>query len=234
MAKKPKAAPTLAAKREEAQRKDHAKYGAKRKAILDAAGPVLQRHGLAGTTINLIAQEAGVDRATIYYYFKDKHAIFHEAIRGGLLEMVSALEEVADSGIDPEERLRRSIHVVMHAYEKHYPQLYLFFRGGPTPEIIDNELYDEIVASGRRYEDLVEETVRAGIAAGVIQVSLPPKVFAKLVVGMLNWTSWWYVPGGPLTAVDIADGMAEVVLTGALAPDARPQLSKRGHPASAG
>lgn len=216
MAKKATTPPTLAKKREQAQRKDQAKYGAKRKAILEAAGPVLQRHGLAGTTINLIAQEAGVDRATIYYYFKDKHAIYHEAIRGGLLEMVSDLEMVAASEAEPEERLKRSIHVVMHAYEKHYPQLYLFFRDGANPEIIDDELYGELLASGRRYEDLVEAAVRAGVSAGVLRAPLPPKVFAKLLVGMLNWTSWWYVPGGPLTAEDISDGMAEVVLRGAL------------------
>ena len=216
MPKKPPSPPTLADKRAEAQRKDRAKYGAKRQAILRAAGPVLQRNGLNGTTINAIAAEAGVDRATIYYYFKDKHAIFHEAIHGGLVEMVGALEEITASDDPPEERLRRSIHVVMRAFEKHYPQLYLFFKDGPTSSIIDNELYAETLASGRRYEDLVEVIVRDGIAAGVIQVSLPPKVFAKLLVGMLNWTSWWFVPGGPLTADDIAEGMAEVVLNGAL------------------
>jgi len=216
MAKKPKPPPTLADKRAEAQRKDRAKYGAKRQSILLAAGPVLQRHGLNGTTINAIAQEAGVDRATIYYYFKDKHAIFHEAIHGGLVEMVTALEDIAASGAGPEERLRRSIHAVMRGFEKHYPQLYLFFKDGPTSTVIDNELYSEILASGRRYEDLVEATVRDGIAAGVIQVSLPPKVFAKLLVGMLNWTSWWFVPGGPLTGDDVAAGMADVVLNGTL------------------
>jgi AcrR family transcriptional regulator len=233
MARKPKPPPTLADKRATALRKDRAKYGAKRQSILRAAGPVLQRHGLSGTTIDLIAKEAGVDRATIYYYFKDKHAIFHEAIHGGLVEMITALEEVAASGDDPETRLRRSIQVVMQAFEKHYPQLYLFFKDGPTSSIIDNELYAETIASGRKYEDLVEATVREGIAAGVIQVALPAKVFAKLLVGMLNWTSWWFVPGGPLTGDDIAAGMADVVLKGALVK--QPPLRRvRSTPAAAG
>lgn len=99
--------------------------------------------------------------------------------------------------------------------------VYLFFKDGGTSAIIDNELNREIIESGRRYEDLVEATVRDGIADGVIAVRLPPKVFAKLVVGMLNWTSWWFVPGGALTAHDIAEGMADVVLDGALATPER-------------
>ena len=38
--------PTLAMKREAAQQRDRAQYGAKRDMILKAAGPVLERHGL--------------------------------------------------------------------------------------------------------------------------------------------------------------------------------------------
>jgi AcrR family transcriptional regulator len=226
MPRKRQAPPTLAEKRSAAQSKDRAQYGAKRESILRAAGPVLQQLGLAGTTIEAIAKQAGVDRATIYYYFEDKHAIFREAIHGGLVEMVAALEEIAASGESPEIRLRRSMNAVMQAYEKHYPQLYLFFKDGGTATIIDNDLNREIIESGRRYEDLVEATVRDGISAGVIDVKLPPKVFAKLVVGMLNWTAWWFVPGGALTGHDIAEGMADVVLDGALVRP--PRTSGRG------
>ena len=90
-------------------------------------GLVLKQHGLSGTTIEAIAKEAGVDRATIYYYFADKGAIFGEAIHGGLVEMVAALEKVAASGDSPEVQLRSSMRVVMRAFEQHYPQLYIFF-----------------------------------------------------------------------------------------------------------
>jgi len=209
--------PTLAMKRDAAQQRDRAQYGAKRDKILKAAGPVLQRHGLAATTIEAIAKEAGVDRATIYYYFSDKGAIFREAITEGLNEMVSALEQVAKSGDAPEVRLRSSMHVLMTAFEKHYPQLYIYLRSGDSSSIIDNHLNEEMIASGRRYEDLVEDIVRDGIRQGVFATSLPPKVFAKSVTGMLNWTSRWFVPGGALSAEDVADGMADTILNGVMA-----------------
>jgi TetR/AcrR family transcriptional regulator, cholesterol catabolism regulator len=48
----------------------------------------------------------------------------------------------------------------------------------------------------------------------VFVTPLPPKMFAKIVVGMLNWTSRWFVPGGAMGADDIADGMADTVLRG--------------------
>src|ERR1700761_9337963 len=130
MAKASQPNPTLPMRRSAALKKDRAQYGAKREAILKAAGPVLQRNGLSGTTIEAIAKEAGIDRATIYYYFPDKHSIFREAIHGGLVEMVAELEEIAAGGEAPDVRLRNSMHAVMRAYEKHYPHLYIFFQDG--------------------------------------------------------------------------------------------------------
>jgi AcrR family transcriptional regulator len=148
----------LAVKRDVAQRKERASYGARREEIVKSAGLVLKQHGLSGTTIEAIAKEAGVDRATIYYYFADKGAIFGEAIHGGLVEMVAALEKVA----------------------------------------------------------ALDAVVRDGLRQGIFQTSLPPKVFAKTVAGMLNWTSRWFVPGGILDADEVADSMADTILDGVL------------------
>jgi TetR/AcrR family transcriptional regulator, cholesterol catabolism regulator len=207
--------PGLAAKRDVAQRKERASYGAKREKIVKAAGSVLKQYGLGGTTIEAIAKEAGLDRATIYYYFADKGAIFGEVIHGGLAEMVAALEEVAASGDSPEVRLRSSIRVVMRAFEQHYPQLHIFFTEDSS-SVIGSELHTEIIAAGRCYEDLLNVVVRDGIKQGIFQTSLPPKAFTKTVAGMLNWTSRWFAPGGMLDADDVAYGMADTILAGVL------------------
>ena len=56
----------LAMKRTLAQREDRGSYSAKREKLVKVVGPVLKRYGLSGTTIEAIANEADVDRATIY------------------------------------------------------------------------------------------------------------------------------------------------------------------------
>jgi TetR/AcrR family transcriptional regulator, cholesterol catabolism regulator len=208
--------PTLAMKREAAQQRDRTQYGAKRDMILKAAGPVLERNGFDGTTMDAIAKEAGLDRATLYYYFADKGAIFREAMHDGLAELVTRLEEVAASGDPPEIRLRNSMRALMESFEHHYPQLYIYLRSGDSASIIDEQLNRELILSGRRYEDLIEKVVRDGIKQGVFRTSLPPKVFAKAITGMLNWTSRWWVPGGVLDADDVADGMADTILNGVM------------------
>src|ERR1700750_1246513 len=56
MARTAKRETGLAMKRTVAQRKDRASYSAKREKIIEAAGPVLKRYGLGGTTIEALAQ----------------------------------------------------------------------------------------------------------------------------------------------------------------------------------
>ncbi len=49
-----------------------AETGSKRGAILDAADRMIARHGLRKTTMEDVAQEAGVSRRTVYGYFANK------------------------------------------------------------------------------------------------------------------------------------------------------------------
>jgi AcrR family transcriptional regulator len=67
----------------------------RRQAVLAAAGFLFVRQGLKGTTMEAIATEAGIAKATLYGYFADKDAVF-----GGLVEaLVSKLEQAFDSAL---------------------------------------------------------------------------------------------------------------------------------------
>jgi AcrR family transcriptional regulator len=213
---------SLAEKRDTAIRKDRAKYGAKRDSIVQAAGPLLLKNGLRGTTIGAIAKAAGVDRGTLYYYFPNKEDIFRSAIHAGIKEMVGQLELVAKSPEGPEVRLRESMRVVMRAFEKHYPYLYIFFQSGDTSALIDQGLNEQIVDSGRRYEALLHKVIRDGVKSGEFTSSLPATLTVRMIQGMLNWTHAWFMPGGKLNAVAVADGMADTVLDGLRRTGAHP------------
>ena len=52
----------------------------KREAILDAATRVFLTHGYEGTSMDLVAQESGAARRTIYNQFESKEALFNAAV----------------------------------------------------------------------------------------------------------------------------------------------------------
>lgn len=67
----------------------------KRRRILDAARTLMLREGIRGTTMEAIARQAGIAKATLYTQFPDKEAVF-----GGILDqLVDALTAAFDAGI---------------------------------------------------------------------------------------------------------------------------------------
>jgi AcrR family transcriptional regulator len=205
---------SLSLKRKSAQANDRNKYNAKRAEILRASSQVLHRHGVSNTTIGLIAKHAKVDRATMYYYFEDKYAIYRELIRDGLTEYFDGIDSVTASTSTPEVRLHEAMSTVMQAFEKHYPQLYIFFQASGSADVLGPELYEATVESGRRFEALLDRILRDGIDAGLFLTDTPVKIVIKQVVGMLNWTSRWFQPQGELDGVGVANAMADTILNG--------------------
>ena len=204
----------LAKRRSTAEKKARARYGEKRDRIIAAAGPVLKQVGLQGATVRAIAKAAGLDRASVYYYFPDKFALFRAAIHDGLTEMFDALDVVAADTGPSADRLRHAIRIVMHVYERHYPYLYIYFREGVKSEIIDKNLNAETVLSGVHYEEILLGIIQEGIDSGEFVEILPAKITVNNVVGMLNWTYTWFRPDGRLSGRDIADGMTDTIVAG--------------------
>jgi len=76
--------------------------------ILDAAEQAFADNGLAGARTAAIADDAGVNKAMLHYYFGSKEELY-VAVLGRVIEQVSCLADAAltDIGADPMERLSR-------------------------------------------------------------------------------------------------------------------------------
>lgn len=53
--------------------------------VLDGARRVFMRDGFEGASVDMIAREAGVSKATLYSYFPDKRLMFREVLRDELM-----------------------------------------------------------------------------------------------------------------------------------------------------
>ncbi|MEL6678838.1 MAG: TetR family transcriptional regulator [Pseudomonadota bacterium] len=76
----------------------------RRQVILDSAARVLARKGLADTSLNAIAQEAGVVKSGLYRYFESREEILLRLLISDLEAMVETLEETV-TGPTPVEDL---------------------------------------------------------------------------------------------------------------------------------
>jgi len=87
---------------------------ATRHALLDAAEHVFLAQGVAGTSLNDIAQHAGTTRGAIYWHFKDKADLFNAMMDRVVMPMQCALEwDDPDADGDPLPRFKKALRQAM-------------------------------------------------------------------------------------------------------------------------
>ena len=76
-----------------------------RAAILQAAAHEFAEHGIAGARTDAIAREAGVNKALLYYYFKDKETLYGAVLDDAFSGLKTAVFKVLDSDLPPREKI---------------------------------------------------------------------------------------------------------------------------------
>jgi len=78
-----------------------------RNALLDAAEAVFEQRGVAGTSLQEVAEAAGVTRGAVYWHFRDKADLYNAMMDRAVLPFEQHwLEPAADDAADPMRRLR--------------------------------------------------------------------------------------------------------------------------------
>src|ERR1039458_8971926 len=85
--------------------------------ILDAAVRQFSANGLAGARMEQIAEEAGVNKALLYYYFKSKEDLYATALEfvfeGVRTASLALLEACASAG-------ERFLQIVLSSFDRSY------------------------------------------------------------------------------------------------------------------
>src|SRR5881296_4697573 len=76
-----------------------------RAAILDAAVREFSREGAAGARTDAIARSARVNKALLYYYFKDKEALYGAVLDQVFGGLTKAIQHALSQDLRPREKL---------------------------------------------------------------------------------------------------------------------------------
>jgi TetR/AcrR family transcriptional regulator, cholesterol catabolism regulator len=204
-------------RRRAAQTQDgSAEYAAKREELVRAAADVFREKGYRSTTLNDVAKLAGLDRATVYYYFGSKEELFREAVQGLLdANLVEAERLLRDKTALPRDKLRHLIEMLMLSYEAKYPYAYVYMQQDMHKVADESSSWAAaMVKQTHRFEKVVLTLIKEGTAKGDLRADVVPELAANALFGMLNWTHRWYRPGGRHDARQIAAAFAKVFLGG--------------------
>lgn len=192
------------------------RYARRRREIVEVAAQVFKQRGYRGTSISRIADEMGVDRASMYYYVGSKEELFQEIVSEAVKLNLADAIALRDAQMPAPQKLRALVEGLMRSYAEHFPVLYVLIQENlahVSPE--RSEWAEEMKKTNRSYEQIVIEIVEAGQAEGSIRATAPAWLLAYGIIGMVGWTNRWFNPQhGELGAEQIGRAFADTLLDG--------------------
>lgn len=179
------------------------------RAIVKAVADLLTEQGVRGTTINAVAERAGVARGTVYRRWPNRSAMIASAIRA------SRTLEPLELSDDLEANVRRQaeearIALAEPSFQAMIPTLAEMQLNGESDDIVRSTIFPRRRQMAEMYERL------AG-AAGY-RTDIPPELPNDLLIGAMLYRLFY--DGRPPTADDV-QGMVDVILDGIRRRDPR-------------
>jgi TetR/AcrR family transcriptional regulator len=188
-----------------------------RAAILQAAAREFAEHGIAGARTDTIAREARVNKALLYYYFKDKETLYGAVLDEAFAGLKDTVFRVLSSELPPREKILAyaGAYFDFIASNQIYPRLMqremMRAREGQSSHV------DKIIKNYIQPIFLrVSEVLREGIAQGHFRAVNPAHLVQSIVAMIVFYFSsapMMQKIGGfnPLTPERIAERRASVL-----------------------
>ncbi|TYB80919.1 TetR/AcrR family transcriptional regulator [Maritimibacter fusiformis] len=174
--------------------------------VRDAAERLFARHGYAAVSMRQIAAEVGVQAGALYLYTRDKQSLLFDLMQSHLRDLMQAWQAVPE-GDGPAARLEAftRFHIRHHLARPDAVFIaYMELRS------LEPENFKVIEALRKRYEDVLEEILRDGAAAGVFTVP-DTKLATMALIAMLTGVNTWYRDSGRLSRDRVEDLYCDMV-----------------------
>lgn len=164
--------------------------GVSRETLLAVAAELFACQGYRATTLDDIAGELGLKKASLYHYIKSKEELLCEIYQQIFDRIEAAVAPNAALTVPADERLRRMIHSHIQVVAAERDSLSVTFQEeAELPE----DLQRAIVQRKRAYEALFEKVIADGQREGVFRPG-SVRLMVLALLGMCNWMHKWYQP----------------------------------------
>lgn len=158
--------------------------------ILERSAALFAAHGYAATSVGEIADALGMSRPSLYHYFSSKDEILGRII-DDLTEAGRQALADADIGTGPaDEALARLVRCLLIPIAQTPGRYRMLWTADATVDSAARDQDDNLQRSVLR---AVTKVIADGVASGVFR-RCDQRLAAFTILGMINWTAWWYTP----------------------------------------
>ncbi|WP_299526394.1 TetR/AcrR family transcriptional regulator [uncultured Lutibacter sp.] len=164
--------------------------------ILDAAKNIFQQKGMVGARMQEIADEAGINKALLHYYFRSKQLLFEAVFKKAFSMLAPQLNEVINSETSIFEKIKNFSHnyisfVIKHPYLPNFILQELNRNQDFVQNLVKEKNFPNISKFKKQVNDKVADGTIRNIKAeqlfiNIMALNIFPFVGAPLLKGFIN------------------------------------------------
>jgi AcrR family transcriptional regulator len=163
---------------------------------------LFERQGFLETSVQAIADDAGLTKGAFYHHFGAKEDVLVEIQREYLDAQAAAVEELTASTQDPVTVLEGLVRLSVRSVDEYRAHVAIFLQDR-------RHLTGKRFATVKKRRDVVEtafvEALTTGMETGAFRRAEDPRVVAYGIIGMCAWVYQWFGGAGRLTLDQVAD-----------------------------
>lgn len=183
--------------------------------VLEAAAGVFYRHGYAAASVQLIADELGILKGSLYYYTRSKEELLFRLLKHVHDGLGEILNDATSSSEPPLTRLHDYVYRQVEYATRHLQSISIYYRDSDQLSEVDRET---INAQRQKHKRFLQGLLAEAQATGEVTTEEDPAVLAELIFGSFIWTYRWFRPSGKQPGPAIAAAAARFAVR-AVRPD---------------
>lgn len=191
--------------------------------LTDLALGLFRERGYASTSMEQLAQAAGVSKAAFYHHVGGKEELLERGMNRALDALFAMLDEPEATNGTALERFCFILRRVVELEHELLPEVTVLLRARGNTDV-----ERAAVQRRRAFDRAVTAVLAEAQSNGEIRADLDVKLAARLSLGMATWIVEWYQPGGPIPVSRIADTLVSMTLTGVVRSQATKKQANDG------
>jgi AcrR family transcriptional regulator len=179
----------------------------RREDLFAAAAEIFWEKGYHATSMGDLAAAMQMGQSSLYHHIDSKETLLYEMSESSMRNITEAA--VSATSADPEDRLREiiALHVgsLLQDRSRHATAL-IELRSLQAGQ------RESIVELRSRYDQLIDAAVSDVQKATGRWAGVPTRLVRFALLGMLNWTVFWYASDGPESPESIAKAFSSILL----------------------
>lgn len=193
-----------------------AAHDERRMEIIEHCAKLFDRVGYHRATMQMLADEVGLGKPTLYHYFASKADLLFEMHQLHIDSLISGLDKDAEKYTDANVLLTRACANTLREIAEHPGYVRAFMDHYAD---LEGKQRTDIRNRRNEYFSRISAIIESGIASGKFR-KVPVDISALAFLGMCNWAYKWYPRMSDKTSPDrMAKSMCQVFLDGLNRPE---------------